>query len=164
MKKITLSLALLLTLFLLAACGGNTPQTPPATDAPTETLEQPTALPASTDTAIPATETATETALPATEAVVTTTVSYAASVKPIFDAKCIKCHGIESTKEGLDMQTYENVMAGSRNGTVITPGDAANSVLVDLIIRGKMPNRGAKLSDEEIQIITDWVNQGALNN
>jgi len=164
MKKITLPLTLLLTLFLLAACGGgSTPQTQPETATPTEAPVQPTALPTSTNTSVPPTDAPTETA-PATDAAVSTGVSYAANVKPIFDAKCIKCHGVESTKEGLDMLTYENVMAGSFNGSVITPGDANNSILVDLIVRGKMPNRGQKLSDDEIQIIIDWVNQGALNN
>lgn len=160
MKTKILFVTSLSTFILLAACGGNAPQTPPETAAPTEAALQPTALPAATDTAVPAVE-ATEAQ---TEVAASTTVSYAANVKPIFDAKCIKCHGVESTKEGLDMQTYENLMAGSRNGSVLTPGDAANSVLVDLIVRGKMPNRGQKLSAEEIQIITDWINQGASNN
>ena len=166
MKKLTLSLTLLLSIFLIAACGGeSTPQTQPETAAPTETISQPTdtALPAATDTSAPATVAPTETAA-ATEASTSTGVSYVADVKPIFDAKCIKCHGVESTKEGLDMQTYENVMAGSRNGSVITPGNADDSELVRLIVRGKMPNRGQKLSDEEIQLISDWINQGALNN
>lgn len=160
MKTKILFVISLSTFILLAACGENAPQTPPETAAPTQTAPQPTALPTETDTAVPAVE-ATEAS---TEAIVPATISYAANVKPIFDAKCIKCHGVESTKEGLDMQTYENLMAGSRNGSVLTPGDAANSVLVDLIVRGKMPNRGQKLSAEEIQIITDWINQGASNN
>ena len=166
MKKLTLPLTLLLSIFLIAACGGeSTPQTQPETAAPTEVISQPTdtALPAATDTSAPATVAPTETAA-ATEASTSTGVSYVADVKPIFDAKCIKCHGVESTKEGLDMQTYENLMAGSRNGSVITPGNADDSELVRLIVRGKMPNRGQKLSDEEIQLISDWINQGALNN
>lgn len=165
MKKTTLSLSLLLTLFVIAACSaGSATQT--ETTAPTETAIQPTDIPTSTSTIAPATDTQTEAAATeaATEAPASTGVSYSANVKPIFDAKCIKCHGVESTKEGLDMQTYENLMAGSRNGSVITPGNADVSELVRLIVRGKMPNRGQKLSDEEIQLITDWINQGALNN
>jgi len=31
-------------------------------------------------------------------------------------------------------------------------------------MNGKMPKRGAKLSDSQIQILTDWVNEGAPNN
>jgi hypothetical protein len=33
-----------------------------------------------------------------------------------------------------------------------------------LIIAGEMPNRGEMVTPEELQILMDWVNQGALNN
>ncbi len=62
------------------------------------------------------------------------------------------------------MQTYDNIFAGSRNGPVIEPGNAADSLLVQLIVDGEMPNRGAPVTPEELQLIIDWVNQGALNN
>jgi mono/diheme cytochrome c family protein len=157
MNKNILSLTLLLTLMLITACGGSAAQTPLETAAPTETVSQPTAVPA-------ATEAATSTEAASTDATSATTTSFANNVMPILEAKCIKCHGVEAKKEGLDLRTYEDLMAGSRNGSVLTPGDASNSVLVDLIQRGKMPNRGPKLTPEEIQTIIDWVNQGALNN
>jgi hypothetical protein len=85
-------------------------------------------------------------------------------IKPIFDARCIKCHGVERVKEGLDLQTYENIMAGSRNGSVVEPGNAAGSYLVELITNGKMPNRGEPVTPAELKLIQDWINQGALNN
>ena len=55
-------------------------------------------------------------------------------------------------------------MAGSENGQVVTPGNAADSKLVDLIVSQKMPKRGPKLTPPQVQLITDWVNQGALDN
>ncbi|MBI3168408.1 MAG: hypothetical protein HYZ22_08020 [Chloroflexi bacterium] len=164
MNKTTLSLTLLLTLFLLAACGGSTTQTPPDAATPTEAPAQPTVLPSATDTSVPATETAPATDIPTTEAAATGAISYASQVMPIFETKCIKCHGVETKKEGLDMRTYDDLITGSRNGPVLTPGDAVNSLLVQLIERGKMPNRGPKVTPEELQVIMDWVNQGALNN
>ena len=169
MKRFLLP-ALLLMTALLAACGGGTPQTTTEADQPTQAESQPTLpQPLPTDTSAPVVE-STPSEAPteaATEAAVTDGsggVSYANDVYPIFEASCIKCHGVEATKEGLDMLTYENLMAGSHNGAVVVPGNANESVLIDLIIRGKMPNRGPDLSAEQIQIITDWVNQGALNN
>lgn len=160
--------ALLLMTFLLAACGEATPQTPPEVEQPAQTESQPE-QPLPTDTSAPvveaaATEAPTEAATEASAAGSSTNVSYVNDVYPIFEASCVKCHGVESTKEGLDMLTYDNLMAGSRNGAVVIPGNSNESVLVDLIVRGKMPNRGPDLSPEQIQIITDWVNQGALNN
>jgi mono/diheme cytochrome c family protein len=83
---------------------------------------------------------------------------------PILNASCVKCHGVEQVKEGLDMTSYAVLMAGSFNGPVIAPGDAANSFLVQQVVEGEMPKRGPKLTAEQIQIISDWVNQGALNN
>ncbi len=55
-------------------------------------------------------------------------------------------------------------MAGSDNGPVVIAGDASNSLLVELIANQKMPKRGAKLTPSQVQLITDWVNQGALDN
>jgi hypothetical protein len=67
-------------------------------------------------------------------------------------------------REGLDMTTYAGLMAGSNNGPVLTPGDSANSYLVQLAAEGKMPKRGTKLTPEQVQLIRDWVDQGALEN
>jgi len=82
----------------------------------------------------------------------------------IFETGCIKCHGVEQTKEGLDMRTCEGIMAGSFNGPVVVPGNSAQSFLVQQLIVGEMPKRGPKLSFEQIQIIIEWVDAGALNN
>lgn len=165
MNKTRLITTSLLSIFFIAACGGNTPLTQPAADPATETASQPTMIPA-TETAVPTSEAteAIQASEPPTEAAVAATVSYAANVKPIFDAKCIECHGVETRKEGLDMLTYDNLMAGSRHGSVLTPGDANDSLLVQLIVEGEMPNRGPAVTPEELQIIIDWVDQGALNN
>ena len=62
------------------------------------------------------------------------------------------------------MKTYADLMAGSNNGPVILAGNAGNSLLVELIATQKMPKKGPKLTREQIQLIVDWVNQGALDN
>jgi hypothetical protein len=55
-------------------------------------------------------------------------------------------------------------MQGSDNGPVIAPGDPANSLLVDMIQKGKMPKRGPRLLPRQIQAIVDWVTAGAPDN
>jgi hypothetical protein len=62
------------------------------------------------------------------------------------------------------MRTYDTLMAGSFNGTVITAGNAADSFLIEQLVNGEMPKRGTKLTADQIQIIIDWINAGALNN
>lgn len=154
------------TLILLAACGGTAPQTPTEPAPPTPTFPPPTASPAPTHTPLPSPspEAAPLTETPATDANAPATISFAANVMPILEAKCIKCHGVETTKEGLNLLTYDNLMSGSFNGPVLIPGNADESLMVLLIVRGKMPNRGTKATPEELQTIIDWVDQGALNN
>ncbi|NOH02292.1 MAG: hypothetical protein HND47_10220 [Chloroflexi bacterium] len=166
MKNYKLTFTAFLLILVLTACGTRsipateTPQTPPEPATATETVSPPTAtLPAPTDTSVPITEEAT-----ATKEVSAATVSFANDVYPILEERCIKCHGVETRKEGLDMLTYDNLLAGSRNGPVLVPGNAVESLLVQLIVEGEMPNRGPLLTAEQIQIIADWVNQGALNN
>lgn len=150
---------------LLTACGAPPTEAPaaeptaqvlPATDAPTEVA------PAATEAA---TEPAAATEAPATEAVAGgATVSFASDIMPIFESRCIGCHGGDRTEEGLDLKTYASVMAGSDNGAVVTAGDATNSLLVELVAAHKMPKRGPKLTPPQVQLITDWVNQGAQDN
>jgi mono/diheme cytochrome c family protein len=161
MKNTIILLSTFLLIIILAACGGSggasSADVEPA--APTQAESTPTEVPATAEATVPVNE---EPA--ATESEAASAASYANNVYPILEAKCIKCHGVESKKEGLDMLTYDNLMKGSRNGAVVAPGDANNSLFVQLIVEGEMPNRGTKVTPEELQLIIDWVNQGALNN
>jgi len=91
-------------------------------------------------------------------------ISYANDVRPILESRCGSCHMGEFVSEGLDMNTYESLLVGSQNGPVILPGNANDSLLVQKITAGKMPKRGPKLTPAQIQIITDWIDAGALNN
>lgn len=147
-----------LIMVTLIACGTATPQTPPET----ATAAQPTqtAVPSETATSIP-TESATETPVNQTGS---QTVSFASNIVPILETYCVKCHGLERVREGLNMTTYDNLMAGSFNGPVVVPGNADESLLVKLVANNEMPDRGPKVPPEELQTIIDWVNQGALNN
>jgi len=152
-------LILILIAGLISACGSQPTEAPAtATDIPTET-------PLPTDTAVPTvtdapTEIPTETP-PAEPAM----ISYDAKVKPILLSRCVVCHGgSRGTEEGLNMISYESLIAGSDNGPVIIPGDAEGSLLIELITKQEMPKRGPKLTPPQVQLITDWVNQGALDN
>ena len=93
-----------------------------------------------------------------------TDVSYSNDVRPILERRCGTCHMGEFTSEGLNMETYESLMAGSQNGPVIVVGNAKESLLAQKILEGEMPKRGQKLTPEQVQLIIDWINAGAPNN
>lgn len=159
-KKILLA-ALPILILTISACGGSapaaeTPPTPPAADPPTQTVPPPTDAPPSPEASAPTEEAAAEGA--------PVPVSFANDILPILENRCIECHGGRRTREGLDMKTYESLMQGSENGPVVIPGRADESLFVELIVKGEMPDRGPKVTAEELKLIIDWINQGALNN
>lgn len=93
-----------------------------------------------------------------------TEISFSRDVQPILESRCANCHFGEFTSAELHMDTYESLMTGSENGAVIVAGNAKKSLLVQKISTGEMPDRGPKLTPVQVQIITDWINQGAHNN
>ena len=90
-------------------------------------------------------------------------VSFEKDVMPIFKANCISCHKADKKKGKLDMSTYADLRKGGKQGDPIKPGDPGKSILVDMI-SGKepeMPEKGDKLTEAQVKIISDWVKQGA---
>lgn len=85
------------------------------------------------------------------------------SVRPVLAKNCFECHGPDKQKGGLRLDTREMMMEGGDNGPAIIPGNAKGSKLIEAIKHTgpiKMP-RDNKLSDADIAVLTDWVQQGA---
>lgn len=96
------------------------------------------------------------------------TVSFAKHIKPIVDKRCLSCHGPRA-KGGYMMRTYDEMMNTGDNTPVITPGDAANSILAQMLRGVKTPAGGQMppsrpLSQPQIELWEKWINQGAQNN
>jgi mono/diheme cytochrome c family protein len=98
------------------------------------------------------------------------TVSYAKDIQSLFDERCTKCHGGgERVQSGLKLTSYENLMSGGKHGVPVVAGKADSSIIIQKLrpdppFGKQMPFSGKKLSEEEIQKIADWINQGANNN
>jgi mono/diheme cytochrome c family protein len=94
-------------------------------------------------------------------------VSFAGNVLPIFENRCIDCHGSDG---GWDSSSYESVMTTGDNAPVVIPGDVDGSLLAHKLLgtqeEGKeMPPPPIKpLTDEMIQLILDWIAAGAPDN
>jgi hypothetical protein len=158
-----------LIVVLVSACGAQAMNTPAAASEATKVSVEPTqamteASPAS-DAAVLASSPIPTTNIPSTqESSQGITVSFADDILPLLESRCKNCHGGNKTEEGLILLSYADVMKGSDNGLVVNPGQADNSLLVELLIEQKMPKRGPKLTSPQIQLIIDWINQGALDN
>lgn len=91
--------------------------------------------------------------------------SYARNVQPIFDKGCTACHGA-AAMGGLNLTSYKLAMTTGNHKPMITPGNAATSILFQAL-RGKavgvspMPLGGAPLSDEDVAMIGRWIERGA---
>ena len=59
------------------------------------------------------------------------------------------------------MGSYVALSHGSKSGTVIMPGDAQGSRIVEVLTSGDMPRAGDKLSGDEVALIAAWINAGA---
>ena len=99
-------------------------------------------------------------------------ISYKADIQPILQQYCVECHaegGKGYEKSGLLLTNYEGVMKGTRFGSIIKPGDALSSTLI-MLVEGradpsiKMPHGKESLPKEKIELLKQWVKQGAKNN
>mgnify|MGYP001822493516 FL=1 len=101
-------------------------------------------------------------------------ISYQRDIHPIIESKCIGCHtppyGDGYRKTGLDMSSYKSILEGSIYGPVIMPGNSKMSPL-NMLVEGRagnlsreMDNRHKPITENDIQVLQLWVEQGAKNN
>ena len=84
-------------------------------------------------------------------------------IQSIFTTKCISCHsGSHST--GLLLDSYESLDAGSNSGAVIISGNHSSSLLWQKVNSGDMPPSSNDLTTDQINLIAQWINEGANNN
>ncbi len=87
-------------------------------------------------------------------------------VRTILAHNCYSCHGRAKSKGKLRLDTKEFVFAGGENGEVIVPNRPEQSELIRRINlprhnKDKMPSKGERLSNAEIEILESWVKHGA---
>jgi len=92
---------------------------------------------------------------------------FASVILPIFENKCVSCHGPDKSKGGLRMDSFTMMQKGSEDGPVFTPGDAGQSPLVQRVLLpadndDHMPPTGKpQLTANEIALLKWWVQAGA---
>ena len=107
----------------------------------------------------------------------TKSVDFKTQIRPIIEARCANCHDYgRGTEEGyrevgFDQGSLGTLRKGGRNTAtnIIVPGKPCSSAYVQKI-RGtfatgaRMPKNATPLSREELQLIMDWIAEGAAGN
>ncbi len=95
------------------------------------------------------------------------TYSYERDVAPIVKTYCFSCHSADDENPSeLYMDSYESLVKGGKHGKPFVSGNPDSSVLFLKLLPeppfGKqMPRGHKKITAEAIQIIHDWIQQGA---
>ena len=93
-------------------------------------------------------------------------IEYSSQVKPILNARCLACHGGVRKQGGFSLLFEKEALATLPSGNKgIVPHSAKRSEMIRRLTledeEERMPYKEHKLSGEEIDILTKWVNQGA---
>jgi mono/diheme cytochrome c family protein len=80
-------------------------------------------------------------------------------VLPIFEEKCIRCHGAKRRGGKLDMRTLDALLEGGVTGPALKKGHAGKSLLIELIHFKEMPPKkeGPKVTKEELELLRRWI-------
>lgn len=96
-------------------------------------------------------------------------IEFNRDVRPILSDKCFACHGPDAkTREAeLRLDQREIAVAGRGDRAAIVPGNSMSSQVIERIIstddlvRMPPPEAGPPLAASEIEILKQWIDQGA---
>ncbi len=87
-------------------------------------------------------------------------VSFIKDVAPIFVSRCRNCH-INNSRGRFSMASFAALARGVGGASVIAPGSAKTSRLMEVLEKGEMPQNGRKLTPQQLDTIRRWIDQGA---
>ena len=91
-----------------------------------------------------------------------TSPTYERDIRPIFRVYCFDCHGATDELKGeLDLRLVRFIQKGGDSGPAISPGQPNESLLLSRIRSSEMPPGDVTVSEDEIAIISKWIEAGA---
>ena len=87
-------------------------------------------------------------------------------VQRLLDGKCTSCHTGADAAQGLRLDSWQALIAGSDHGEAVIPFDAARSLLVELttkLVGGPHPAEagGKTLNEADVALLSEWIDEGA---
>lgn len=108
-----------------------------------------------------------------------TGISFAKDIQPIFSTNCVGCHQGGSAPAGLNLEpgsaykNLANVKASEASLMRVAPGAPDKSYLLNKLLGtqsqvggtgAQMPFRGTSLPQDQINLIQQWITDGAADN
>lgn len=85
-----------------------------------------------------------------------------AEIAPLLASRCFECHDTATKKGRLDLSKKASAM-GERDGErAIIPGNAAESLLWQVVESNEMPDERPPLTDQEKELLRKWIDSGAV--
>jgi uncharacterized membrane protein len=85
-------------------------------------------------------------------------------VNTIIGQRCLNCHGA-GRKPNLNQAYAQLILETNAAGLrIITPADASNSRLYQVVVTNLMPQGGNPLTNTQKEIIRSWIAAGAKND
>jgi mono/diheme cytochrome c family protein len=93
-------------------------------------------------------------------------VDFDKQIRPVLEASCVQCHGVEKQKGGLRLDSPALAFKGGESGPAIIAGKPAESLFLKLVQLPKgdddvMPPKGDPLTKEQVATFTQWIQEGA---
>ncbi len=86
-------------------------------------------------------------------------------IRPLFQERCYKCHGPDKQESGLRLDKRQEALAGGETGPAIVPGDNTSGLLLRNVqsddAEQVMPPQGDRLTEEQIELLKKWIEDGA---
>ena len=85
-------------------------------------------------------------------------------IRPVLMERCLKCHGGEKVRSGLNLATRDGLVKGGESGSSLDSEDPENSLVLKLLRHKEEPNmppKGGKLTGDLLTAFQSWIELGA---
>jgi hypothetical protein len=90
-------------------------------------------------------------------------LSFTRDIQPLFQAKCLRCHGERVRRANLDLRTLTGILEGGESGPSVVPGKPDKSLLYEKVHSGAMPPaKKDRLGAAEVEILRRWITAGSF--